>query len=124
VLAGARLLGLPADLAVIQAIGGLVKGLSFALWAFGTWWIPFLILLGWWRHLRRHWPLSYEPTLWSVVFPLGMYSVASLTFGRAAHLTFKEPLSSFMLWVAVAAWVMVAAGFLSVALRKAGERTA
>ena len=62
--------------------------------------------------MRRHWPLSYEPTLWSVVFPLGMYSVATLSFGKAARLSFMEPLSRFMFWVSVAAWVAVAAAVL------------
>jgi hypothetical protein len=70
------------------------------------------LTLGLWRHIRRHWPLSYEPTLWSVVFPLGMYSVATLSFGKVAHLNFMEPLSRFMLWVAVAAWVVVAVAFI------------
>ena len=37
-----------------------------------------------------------------MVFPLGMYSVATLSFGKAAHLAFMEPLARFMLWVAVA----------------------
>jgi hypothetical protein len=41
-----------------------------------------------------------------------MYSVATLSFGKAAHLAFMEPLSRFMLWVAVAAWVAVAIAFL------------
>ena len=50
------------------------------------------------NHVRHHWPLSYEPALWSVVFPPGMYSVATLTFGKVAHLAFMEPLSRFMLW--------------------------
>ncbi len=36
--------------------------------AFGTWWIPLLIILGLWRYIRRHWPVTYEPALWSVVF--------------------------------------------------------
>ncbi len=112
VLAGARILSLPPDLPVVRATAGFVEGFSFTLWAFGTWWIPLLIVLGVWRHVRRHWPLSYEPTLWSVVFPLGMYSVATLTFGRAAHLGFMEPISRFMLWVAVAAWAAVAVAFL------------
>jgi tellurite resistance protein TehA-like permease len=111
VLAGARIVNLPAALPVIRATAGFVEGFSFALWAFGTWWIPLLIVLGLWRHVRRHWPLSYEPTLWSVVFPLGMYSVATLSFGAAAHIGFMEPLSRFMLWVAVAAWVAVATAF-------------
>jgi tellurite resistance protein TehA-like permease len=47
-----------------------------------------------------------------VVFPLGMYSVATLSFGKAAHLAFMAPLSRCMFWVAVAVWVLVAAAFL------------
>ena len=66
--------------------------------------------------------LTYEPTLWSVVFPLGMYSVATLSFGRAAGLAFMEPLSRFMLWGAVVAWVMVAAAFLARLVRRPGGR--
>jgi tellurite resistance protein TehA-like permease len=98
---------------VVRAVSGFIEAFSFALWAFGTWWIPLLIILGFWRHIRRSWPLTYEPTPWSVVFPLGMYSVASLTFGKAAHLTFMEPLSRFAFWVAVAAWALVAAAFVA-----------
>jgi tellurite resistance protein TehA-like permease len=113
VLAGAGILSLPAALPAVRATSGFVEGFSFTLWAFGTWWIPLLIVLGFWRHVRHHWPLTYEPTLWSVVFPLGMYSVATLSFGKAAGLAFMAPLSRFMLWVAVAAWVMVAAAFLA-----------
>jgi tellurite resistance protein TehA-like permease len=113
VLAGARILDLPASLAAVRAVAGFVEGFCFALWAFGTWWIPLLFVLGIWRHFRHHWPLTYEPALWSVVFPLGMYSVATLTFGKVAHLAFMEPLSRFMLWVALAAWVAVAAAFIA-----------
>ena len=124
VLAGARILGLPATLPVSRATAGFVEGFSFALWAFGTWWIPLLIVLGLWRHVRRHWPLSYEPTLWSVVFPLGMYSVATLSFGKVAHFSFMEPLSRFMLWVAVAAWVVVAVAFIARIGRRSAEPAA
>ena len=113
VLAGAQLLGLPAGIPVVRATTGFVEGFTFALWAFGTWWIPLLVILGLWRHVRRHWPLAYEPTLWSVVFPLGMYSVATFTFGKVAHLAFMQPLARFMFWVAVAAWALVAAAFLT-----------
>ena len=117
VLAGARVIGLPADITVVRATAGFVEGFTFALWAFGTWWIPLLVILGVWRYIRRHWPLTYEPTMWSVVFPLGMYSVATLTFGKDARLAFMEPLARFMIWVAVAAWVLVAAAFLARLLR-------
>jgi tellurite resistance protein TehA-like permease len=113
VLAGAHILALPGTLPAVKAVSGFVEGFSFTLWAFGTWWIPLLVILGYWRHARQHWPLTYEPALWSVVFPLGMYSVATLSFGKIAHLTFMEPLSRFMLWVAVAAWVAVAGAMVA-----------
>jgi len=61
------------------------------------------VVLGFWRHVRQRWPLTYEPALWSAVFPLGMYSVG---------ISFMEPLARVMIWVAVAAWVLVAAAFL------------
>jgi tellurite resistance protein TehA-like permease/quercetin dioxygenase-like cupin family protein len=112
VFAGARILDLPDTLAIIQATRAIVEGFSFVLWAFGTWWIPLLIVLGLWRHVAHHWPLSYEPSLWSVVFPLGMYSVATLNYGEAAHLSFTRPLARVMLWVAVTAWALVAAAFI------------
>ena len=91
VLAGAHILALPAGLAVRQATAQMVKGFSFVFWAFGTWWIPLLILLGVWRHVRRQWPLTYEPSLWSIVFPLGMYSVATSSLGNAVNLGFMTP---------------------------------
>jgi tellurite resistance protein TehA-like permease len=112
VLAGGRFAGLPATLPVVHHTAGFVTGLSFAMWALGTWWIPLLVILSLWRHVRQRWPLTYESSLRSVVFPLGMYSVATDTFGKTAHLGYLEPLARSMLWVTVAAWVLVAATFV------------
>ena len=79
---------------------------------------------GWFgEHIGHHWPLGYEPTLWSVVFPLGMYAVASEVFGGTAHLAFMPPIARVMFWVSVAAWVLVGAAFLarSARTRRAGS---
>jgi tellurite resistance protein TehA-like permease len=122
VLAGARILALPSTIAVIRATTGFTEGFGFALWAFGTWWIPLLVVLGLWRHLGHHWPLSYEPTLWSVVFPLGMYAVATEVFGKTTHLAFMPPLARVMFWISVVAWVLVAAAFLARVGRRTGPR--
>lgn len=113
VLAGARDLTLRADIPVVHATAGFVNGFTFALWSFGTWWVPLLVILGLWRHVRRHWPLRYEPTLWSVVFPLGMYSVATLTYGKTTRIAFMEPIGRVMIWVAVVAWALVFAALLT-----------
>ena len=112
VLAAARFLNSPHDLAIYRATAGFVEGATFVLWAFGTWWVPFLIVLGLWRHVRRRWSVAYEPTLWSMVFPLGMYSVATYSFGKVAGLGFMEPLSRIIIWVAVGAWTAVAVAFV------------
>jgi hypothetical protein len=53
---------------------------------------------------------------------LGMYSVATLTFGKAAHLACMEPLARFTFWIAVAAWVLVAAAFVRSVTKKHGRR--
>jgi hypothetical protein len=54
VLAGARILSLPPGLPAVRATAGFAEGFCSTLWAFGTWWIPLLIVLGVWRHVRRH----------------------------------------------------------------------
>jgi len=75
-LAGAQILRLPPD-PLIAVTRPVIAGLSIAAWAFGTWLIPPLIAVGVWRHLVRRVRLRYEPGLWSIVFPLGMYGEAS-----------------------------------------------
>ena len=125
VLAGSDILTLPGSLAAVSAIAGFVKGTCMVFWSFGTWWIPLLIVLGLWRHVRRHWPLRYEPALWTVVFPIGMYGVATWSFGKADGLSFMEPLSRAVLWVAIAVWLLVAAaGLARLARRPASARSA
>ncbi|MFN2634189.1 MAG: hypothetical protein ABR610_12305 [Thermoanaerobaculia bacterium] len=45
--------------------------------AAATWWIPMLLILGFWRHVTRRFPLTYNPLYWGAVFPLGMYTVCT-----------------------------------------------
>jgi len=125
VLAGSDILTLPGSLPAVSAIAGFVKGTCMVFWSFGTWWIPLLIVLGFWRHVLRQWPLHYDPALWTVVFPVGMYGVATRSFGKAAGIGFMEPLSRAVLWVAVAAWLLTAAaGLARLARRPAPARHA
>jgi tellurite resistance protein TehA-like permease len=124
VLAGANLLVLPPVLPILRATRSFIDGSSFTLWAFGTWWIPLLVILGLWRYLHQHWPVTYDPSLWSVVFPLGMYSVATLSYGRAARLGFMPPIARVMLWVAFVAWAGVAVAFVVRVFHRGGPTAA
>lgn len=113
VLAGSRILVLSPDLPIMAATSGIVSGLTFVLWAFGVWWVPLLIIFGIWRHAVRRVPLRYESELWSIVFPLGMYSVASIHFGVETGLPLVVTMGEVGAWIAGAAWLAVAGAMVA-----------
>ncbi|MDG3008884.1 tellurite resistance protein permease [Rhodococcus sp. D2-41] len=106
VLAGARIVQM-ADAPMVNATRGLIAGASVMFWAFGTWLIPVLIAAGWWRHVVHKLPLRYDATLWSIIFPLGMYGVAGHYLGEADHLPIVRRIGEIGSWVAFAAWLLV-----------------
>ena len=111
VLAGARIVEM-ADAPMVQATRGLIAGLTVVLWAFATWLIPALVAAGWWRHVARRLPLGYDATLWSIVFPLGMYGVAGIYLGQADQLPVVGMVGRVELWVAFGAWLVVLVAML------------
>lgn len=108
VLAGSRILVLPAEAPIVAATSEIVSGLTFILWAFGVWWVPLLVIFGIWRHAVRRVPLRYEAELWSIVFPLGMYAVASIHYGTEVGLPLVVSMGEVGAWIAGAAWLAVA----------------
>ena len=103
VLAGARIVQM-ADAPMVNVTRGLIAGASVVFWAFGTWLIPVLVAAGWWRHVTHRIPLRYQATLWSIVFPLGMYGVAGHYLGSADHLPIVRVIGENETWVALGAW--------------------
>ncbi|KRE42202.1 tellurite resistance/C4-dicarboxylate transporter family protein [Knoellia sp. Soil729] len=116
VVAGARIVEMDSA-PMVDATRGLIAGLSVVFWAFATWLIPVLVAVGVWRHVLRKVPLRYEPTLWSMVFPLGMYAVAGIYLGRADELPIVDWIGSAWLWVAAAAWAAVFVAMLREVVR-------
>jgi tellurite resistance protein TehA-like permease len=111
VLAGARIVEM-ADAPMVVATRGLIAGAAVVFWAFATWLIPVLVAAGWWRHHTHRVPLVYEATLWSIVFPLGMYAVAGIYLGRADQLPLVGTVGSVELWFAFAVWLAVLVAML------------
>jgi tellurite resistance protein TehA-like permease len=105
VLAAARIVEM-ADAPMVDATRGLIAGAAVVFWAFATWLIPALLAAGWWRHVTHRVPLRYEATLWSIVFPFGMYAVAGIYLGQADHLPIVEGIGRAWLWVALTAWAL------------------
>jgi tellurite resistance protein TehA-like permease len=106
VLAGARVVEM-ADTPMVRAARGLVAGVSLSVWAFATWLIPVLVAAGWWRHVTHRVPLRYEPSLWSMVFPMGMYAVAATYLSEADHLPLVGVVGAIGIWFAFAVWLVV-----------------
>jgi tellurite resistance protein TehA-like permease len=89
-----------------------LRGFTLFVWAAASWWIPFLITLTLWRYLIRRDPPRYEPQLWGMVFPLGMYATGTLQLSRALDLPFLTVVPEVFAYVAIAAWLVTFAGLL------------
>lgn len=104
-LAGARLMVLPGTDPNLLLLQRFVTPFTVLLWANSTFWIPLLVILFAWKEMQRG-PHGYDPGLWSVVFPLGMYVVATHEYSTVAHLPFLAVIPRAMFWVALLAWVL------------------
>ncbi|MCF3945215.1 tellurite resistance/C4-dicarboxylate transporter family protein [Acidiphilium sp. AL] len=108
-LAGARLMALPGDNPNLLLLQRFVAPFTVLLWATSTFWIPLLVILFLWKELRRG-PHGYDPGLWSVVFPLGMYVAATHEYATEAHLRFLDAIPHVVFWVALLAWALTFVG--------------
>ena len=108
--AGSTLILSESGIAFLTSMRPFIDGVTLILWAWATWWIPLLILFGIWKHGVCRVPLAYTPALWSLVFPLGMYALASLRLSLAADFSPLRTISRAMVWIALAAWAATAVG--------------
>lgn len=107
----------------LRSLQPFVDGVTLATWAWATWWIPLLVMLGIWKHGIHRRPIGYAPALWSIVFPLGMYSVATFRLSSIAAMPFLSAVSLLMTWVALVAWCATAVSFVAALLQNTQSRT-
>jgi len=115
--AGAVLMVTDSALPFLAAMRPFVDGVTLVMWAWATWWIPLLIVFGIWTHAVHRLPLTYTPLFWSLVFPLGMYALASLRLAHGAGIDELAALSRVMVWIALAAWTLTALGLVTTGWR-------
>jgi tellurite resistance protein TehA-like permease len=111
-LAGSLLIENTADAAFLETMHPFLKGFTILFWATGTWWIPMLVILGFWRHVYRKFPLKYDPQNWGAVFPLGMYTACTFEMAHAMNLEFLLPIADVFIYVALVAWAATFAGLI------------
>jgi tellurite resistance protein TehA-like permease len=110
--AGSTLLLTDSGVPFLVSMRPFIDGVTLIMWAWATWWIPLLVLFGIWKHGVRRAPLAYTPMLWSLVFPLGMYALASLRLSLAAEFAPLRRIAEAMVWVALGAWAATALGLV------------
>ncbi len=108
--AGSALMLTESGLSFLNSMRPFIDGVTLIIWAWATWWIPLLLLFGIWKHGVCRVPLRYTPMFWSLVFPLGMYALASLRLSLATDFPPLRSISQAMVWVALAAWAATALG--------------
>jgi tellurite resistance protein TehA-like permease len=118
-LAGSLLIENAADAPFLETLSPFLKGFTIFFWATGTWWIPMLVILAVWRHLYRRFPLSYDPSYWGTVFPLGMYAVCGFSVSLAARAGWIADFARWWTWVALAGWALTTAATMRRCLRYA-----
>ena len=111
-LAGARLILAAPDWSFINEIVPFLKGFTLFFWAAGTWWIPLLFILGFWRHIHKRFPLVYDPQYWGMVFPLGMYTVCTFQLSKAINFEPLLLIPRSFIFVALFAWLLAFAGLI------------
>ncbi|MFG1672544.1 tellurite resistance/C4-dicarboxylate transporter family protein, partial [Streptomyces sp. Y7] len=97
---------------------GVLRTMTVALLVLDLAWYAVLLLA------EFAWPrLRYDVRRWATVFPMGMTAAATLSVGTAVDVSWLESPGEALMWIAVAAWLAVAAGALRGYTRLGGEVT-
>ena len=111
-LAGARLIIAAPEWTLLDDYMPFLKGFTLFFWAAGTWWIPLLFILGFWRHVYRKFPLRYDPQYWGMVFPFGMYTVCTFQLSKAINFPSLLVIPRYFIYLALAGWFIVSLGLI------------
>lgn len=71
-----------------------------------------LVILTIWQYLVKEFPLTYNPLDWGAVFPLGMYTVATLGAAQTLDLEFLNFIPHYFIYIALLAWCAALLGLL------------
>lgn len=103
-LAGATLAKDMAGVTEFQTFIPSMKVLTMFFWISGTWWIPVIAWMEIWKRTKIK--VRYFPGYWSLVFPLGVYTVCTWELADVIGLEFLKGLPEVTIYFAWAAWAI------------------
>lgn len=109
-LAGCELTHMLHASSQLAALAPTLQGLTIMAWGLSTWWFGLLLPLGIWRHVIQRVPLRYNPEYWGLVFPLGMYTVCTVSLLELTGGTSLQALPMATLGAALLAWTATFCG--------------
>jgi tellurite resistance protein TehA-like permease len=121
-LAGARLIIAAPGWPLLNEVVPFLKGFTLFFWTSGTWWIPLLLILGFWRHVYKRFPLKYDPQYWGMVFPFGMYTVCTFQLSKAINFPPLMVIPRYFIYLAFAGWIAVSLGLVSTGVFRRHDR--
>ena len=123
-LAGSMLLLARGSFPLLEMMKPFLTGFTLFFWVTATWWIPLLSILVIWRHAVRRFPFRYDPQYWGMVFPLGMYTVATRRLSQAIEIEFLATIPRYFIYVALTAWCFIFVAMLHSWSRSLGTHVA
>ncbi|WP_411842562.1 tellurite resistance/C4-dicarboxylate transporter family protein [Salinicoccus sp. HZC-1] len=116
-LAGSMLMIYGTEFSLVEELMVFIKGFTLFYWVLGTWWIPLLVSLGIWRHILNHYPLTYDPQMWGMAFPIAMYTVGTTKLSMALDFEFLMIIPYITIFAAIGVWLSILVGMV-IKLRK------
>jgi tellurite resistance protein TehA-like permease len=106
-VAGVRLANPGAATKFLAAVHPFVVAFTVTMWTWGTWWIPLLVIMGIWKYRMYKRIEPFDPSLWSIIFPLGMYSAALALMSSFPGLHFLHYAVKYFYIIALVCWCLV-----------------
>lgn len=111
IVMGALAISTLAAATLLQAPGAplrwLLRSGGIATWIAACMWIPLLVAADL-RAVARHRHWLATSARWSMVFPIGMFSTSAQVYGRVEATSSIVRVGDWAMWVALAAWTIVA----------------
>lgn len=83
-----------------------VKGFTMFMWITGTWWIPITLAMEIWHYVVKRLPWKYDPRQWSMVFAIGMYSIATWRLSGLVNISSLKPVAIGFFFFALVLWII------------------